>query len=1223
MLPLHESQRLSPHTIASLIDSEDIDGISRYIGYISKIPGKRVRQEWYGEFTKHIVKSAFAKGKPELFVHGIEKAFTNHADIAYLCMQEYCTTKRSEWLPMALRMLNCIRTKKERSDYLKIMSEELIDFGIARGDPDIIFNGISFIHEINFKKTKKEAIIQSVPKITDYAARTKCSEFLEIGSDLLSSVQMGGIRSGFELRIIQARAAISIETQDLTQLTQAFLGVGEIPQKNLQYQGFRTLFQLCTELHQETLLFDIEGFIRDTIDLCNEETTKECISAYTSILISHYHNPDQLTRNLSLLFSIAPGYRFDAINSILKELQKKPSPVIWDAFITEVDRLGIRLEKNHVIKVLYLCTILNQEGVVQTDPLPVYKMIKDEPSVYFKTPAIFSFIEHLNRTGYADEAFTLISRLYTHDRSPKGIALQTATALTIASLSRGDLTQFNQHLLPVIAEHEDALDELILRALRGIAHSRQLFQYEEFIGHFIAFARLHSDPDKALSSFIQASLHAKTSVHEHIGKILTVIDQISNNNLHDLCLSHILIRIAREGVNQKNRDIIQQALAYGCMIGRNQARFDTLVAIIDEITSLGTRDEDLELLKRTGKWCLELLPDTIRDTSMNTVISGMIHMGRNSASIEALSAAYDLTYHLDNLANRHEWRKACIISYTITGCERLESRASLTSEANLQWSLTPFTRAVTHLREGIDAKEQAHTIAAAIDTILDYARSAHSLPYIIPLTLFLLEEQDTINRKAILLRSTQSLSLFSNRIDLNNPYDTIASIIEEVPFAHRSGVILGLIHRTVVEIPDPYVRLFTLCTLVESYHAIGEETAAQEIVDDIYQQIESLEPEKAIDILTTLAGLMSGRNTVSAREYILEAHSRYTGIPADASDRAARWLIEAQTRYREASGDGTDLVDAISTLLSIKDPAEYVPATMCILSTLQDDTERSLLIQKAYKTLLNLDMPYTRAKHLIDFISSPDIQIPWEQKEAFIRSAIQAGEDISIPFIISTIKKRIILLLVEEGANTKVNNIDRMIQEIFWSIDDETVRIPIAEEYGCMVLPGSSHSSSQTPQTLLETCMNKGKLSGDLSIIERAIQLIPDRGVRAQYYMGIAMILLERTESRRVEQLIQQAIQEAGVIRPLKRRAYYQCDLALRCYLHGEYEHAGNIVDMAMNTATKITSADERDQVYYELGVAMQVMMEMDDVPVNRIKRKKHAIMERSDSHHGNEGKKS
>ncbi len=74
---------------------------------------------------------------------------------------------------------------------------------------------------------------------------------------------------------------------------------------------------------------------------------------------------------------------------------------------------------------------------------------------------------------------------------------------------------------------------------------------------------------------------------------------------------------------------------------------------------------------------------------------------------------------------------------------------------------------------------------------------------------------------------------------------------------------------------------------------------------------------------------------------------------------------------------------------------------------------------------------------------------------------------------------------------------------------------------------------------------------------------------------------------------MQSAIKEARIIRPLSRRAYVMCDIAMKISDAGCEEEAQEILDLAIDAATNIRQSPLRDNVFEELGLAIKIIQEM------------------------------
>jgi hypothetical protein len=72
--------------------------------------------------------------------------------------------------------------------------------------------------------------------------------------------------------------------------------------------------------------------------------------------------------------------------------------------------------------------------------------------------------------------------------------------------------------------------------------------------------------------------------------------------------------------------------------------------------------------------------------------------------------------------------------------------------------------------------------------------------------------------------------------------------------------------------------------------------------------------------------------------------------------------------------------------------------------------------------------------------------------------------------------------------------------------------------------------------------------------------------------------------------MLQSAIKESRIIRPLSKRAFVMCDIAMKTYASGSERDAQEILDLAIDAATNIRQSSLRDEVFDELGLAIKLM---------------------------------
>ncbi|MCP1715064.1 hypothetical protein J2T58_000912 [Methanocalculus alkaliphilus] len=1187
----------SSEVFYSLIEADDIDGISAFLKEIKAISVKRERSEVIEKVIDTLLKAAFERKKPEYIDFGIDGKVKNPGEIALLCVEEYLSSNDNQWLRRSDRLLDLIERKSQRSNYVASIGERFIEEGKRRDDPSLIRTGITYIRDIDFKKNRSEAIKKIIPGLTQYAAATQDRDLLILCSDIIQEIREMSTQSTLNLQIIDAFAAIGISNNDMGILDEAFHRATEIPQKGLGEEAFKTIFHRIAAMEGAEYLVDINGFIHNTFEEIPPESRVEYISAFTTVLIAKKRRNESLKADLEKLFGIAPEYYQEIITGILREIEDDPAGYILDTLLSEMKKDITPYGDGHLRRLIQVAVAKEEYPPRNDQLLQIYHIIADKPCIHTNTRIIFQLIEKLSSAGYIHEAYLLFARIIAGGEALIGKGMQTATILLKRSIQDGNLADAEQNLFPLFSGQQDLLDDLIVTSQEAYLSEDGIDSFKKGRETLLHLSSFHSSPDDAVIHILGSLIDSDIVIHQHTSSLLDLVQQIHHPMKQDQSIAQIIIEIAREGVNEANRDIIQHAVAIGCMIADEKTRSDAIVQIIYEIASLAIVQGDLNLLVRVNTWWKDLLTGEFQSVAIDTIIEGMIQFAREMSSTDALTKAHEMIQTVHDTKKRREQLESCISTYITIGCKRLEQPVIMRSVESLEWAIEPFLTALSILRNEISSPDRHRTITNGIDTIMDYSQKTDPVPYIIPISMLILEVDDAINRRAIILRCSTRIRPLLNQIDMNmsSPYETIATIIQSFSITAQSTTTLALIRQIVTAIEDPFIRSIKLCDSARAHLDIGELNTAGEILLQIRYGVDDLNPEEAHEILTRTAVLLTEMNSLSSRECIVEALHRIQKISPETKDHARRQLATAIVAYTEMFGEASDLPDPEKLLQDITDPIEFVYATIPVLKIISSLSKKRELIKKAYEKMNAIPIHYDRATLLIDFAFSSEIQMPWEDKEACIRSAIQSSESIKVPFIIATIKKRIITHLVNEYSTSQENHIGELIIELLESISDETVRMSIAEDLGLMVMLGSTDLKTDIPRILLEQHLNEGGRIADVALIERKIQKIHDRGVRAQYYLGIAMLIQRRSQSRRVEQLIQQAIREASIIRPLPRRAFILCDLALVSFVNGEYEHGGNLFDMAMATATNIITPEVRDEVISELYVAMQLIQEMDD----------------------------
>jgi hypothetical protein len=131
-------------------------------------------------------------------------------------------------------------------------------------------------------------------------------------------------------------------------------------------------------------------------------------------------------------------------------------------------------------------------------------------------------------------------------------------------------------------------------------------------------------------------------------------------------------------------------------------------------------------------------------------------------------------------------------------------------------------------------------------------------------------------------------------------------------------------------------------------------------------------------------------------------------------------------------------------------------------------------------------------------------------------------------------------------------------------------------------------------KALSEKMIADGFHQTQITGLERLVLTLADRGREALFFSDLSVFFRNAKEEKVAARMLQNAIKEARIIRPLSRRAFVMCDIALKLHTAGCERKAQDILDNAIDAATNIRQSSLRDEVFDELGLAIRIMQEME-----------------------------
>ena len=130
-------------------------------------------------------------------------------------------------------------------------------------------------------------------------------------------------------------------------------------------------------------------------------------------------------------------------------------------------------------------------------------------------------------------------------------------------------------------------------------------------------------------------------------------------------------------------------------------------------------------------------------------------------------------------------------------------------------------------------------------------------------------------------------------------------------------------------------------------------------------------------------------------------------------------------------------------------------------------------------------------------------------------------------------------------------------------------------------------------KALFEKIIENGAHPNQIASLEKMVRSVSDRGKEAIIFCDLSVLSRKEGKEKIANRMLQNAIKEAGIIRPLSHRAFVMCDIAMKTHTSGNEKASQEVLDLAIDAATNIRQSSLRDEVFEELGLAIKLMQGM------------------------------
>jgi hypothetical protein len=560
-------------------------------------------------------------------------------------------------------------------------------------------------------------------------------------------------------------------------------------------------------------------------------------------------------------------------------------------------------------------------------------------------------------------------------------------------------------------------------------------------------------------------------------------------------------------------------------------------------------------------------------------------------SPNALEEAYLIVKEINDPALKTQLYERIAECFVKIGCLLLKNPKYALTVGDHESILQPFERGLQIIKENIQSPQISLKIAGIIDIILFYSRTSNNTDYIIPLAMYVVEIENSYERDAMISRIILSLNDDIPYPTSTDPHEILAYYLQKNEIIKSNPVIIQLIYRIIKNINDPYIKMTKLSNLADSSIKFHDFKTAQHILEEICHNLSILPTDfHKVLILSDLATIFCQIDITTASKCLKQGIKLLDCVEFDKEALTRRQIVFSIVRLNVIKPDKEWIHIALQIVQKITEPVEYINSLIAIYSIVSQEKDRSNeLIQYMAEAVGKISSPYEKASILLDIfplaLQSCDDDTP---ADLLVKAEAQTNK-INIQSIADKIRDNIArfysLLYGKYNDQKYLADAVRIIK----SIDNAKTRLHRLKQMGY------SENIEILPyyvkiMALSEKMIADGIHHSKIVSLERLVQSVPDRGREAIIFCDLSLSFRDRGEERLSRRMLESAIKEAQIIRPLSRRSFVMCDIALKIYAAGWEHDAQRIIDSAIDAATNIRQSSTRDEVFDELGLAIKLM---------------------------------
>lgn len=1168
------------------LSAEDWKIMESGLSRILQLQGRRAQKVLVTEINNLITDTALKNNKPELLFALPDLPGFDIDDLFLRIIRQFISTGDEKWLKAVFTLSEKLGKKSYQSQVFALMAQTLIDAGVAEANAGFIDTGMTMLERISFRKYRSDVMIDIVPLLIQWSIASRNEKLLRQSHHITEEISDISKRAVLHAELANAMATLAILEKNRPLFLESIHDATKIHQKIRRQSSISSIIEKGVKSVFGKEILDIPQFIGNFSDL-PEDTRLEIVSALTEQVLERVKDKTQIITILQTLCERMPFVTGSLVIDLLKKAEVSGDLWYLSAAIT-IHRLFLEKEVYPVRELVRAGVSVARRSnnmPVLSDLIPIIDKNSDP---VFLSRIYLQFSQIMLSSGDFNAALNIFRKI-RHETETLPQYADNLTDLLKTGVLRDSIPLIKD--LNLNRLNQDTLHHSLYRAVIELCTDNP---FEDIIAHSESLNELillHPQKNNLLLESITLLVDRGFLALFAPDILIKMAESIQDLPLREQAIAYIVIQIAKIGVQIKNRDYLQRAVGLTCQICGQDTRSATLSSIIDEASTLAARQGDLDLLLRMRVWSSELLEDSLAANAMANIIDGVIQYAVSKRSPVVLEEAFKIALDISDPALKTQQFEKIAESFVKIGCILLNEPESRAAPEDFAAEIYPFERGLSIIKENVRTPWISLKIAGMIDILISYSRVSDNPDFTIPLAMFAVEIENPFERDAMMSRIISNLHESITYPDSTDPYEIMAYLLQRDRHSASNPLMISLIGRLLELINNIFIRLSGLCSLAESAVKLSEFDRARAILDDVCRTLTKIPADyQKVLILSDLTILFSNIDADRAKKCLDRAMERLEFIESDENSSTRKRVIAAIARLNEIEPDQELVNRSIQVAEKITNPVEYIESLNTVYTMVRTDRERcNNIVMCMSEAVDRISSPYEKASALLDIIPLAMESSGDKTPAILLKKAEGLTRKINIPQIADTIRDNIARMFVAlYHKHTKETYLQAAI-DITKAIDNVEIRHRRLNQIGYK----DTHeipSHYEKIRGVFEKIIENGAHTGQIAALEKMVRSVSDRGKEAVIFSDLSVLARKEGKEKLANRMLQSAIKEAGIIRPLSHRAFVMCDIAMKTHASGSEKASQEVLDLAIDAATNIRQSSLRDEVFEELGLAIKLM---------------------------------